>query len=115
MLDQGLHDLPQAWIRNVLPAIERDIGQIFFGHVGHDYTSLDQAYLFERIKQLEFARRYVDDLRAVRLSGRDRPALLRRVIAYLVQGFGKWRSRWRCLGAVPWVDGLIQIVARVIR
>ena len=35
VLDQRLHDLPQARIGNVLPALERDVGQVVFGHVGH--------------------------------------------------------------------------------
>ncbi len=35
VLDQGLHDLPQARIGNVLPALQRDIGQVVFGHIGH--------------------------------------------------------------------------------
>jgi hypothetical protein len=34
MLDQGLHDLAQARIGNILPALERDVGQVVFGYVG---------------------------------------------------------------------------------
>ena len=35
MLDQRLHDLPQARIGNVLPALKHHIGEVVFGHIGH--------------------------------------------------------------------------------
>ena len=35
VLDQRSHDLAQARIGNVLPALEHDVGQVFFGDVGH--------------------------------------------------------------------------------
>ena len=34
MLDQRLHDLPQARIGNVLPALKYHIGEVVFGYVG---------------------------------------------------------------------------------
>ena len=43
MLDQGLHDLAQARIGNVLPALQRDVGQVVFGYVGHGHL-LESAH-----------------------------------------------------------------------
>ena len=37
VLDQRLHDLPQARIGDVLPALQRDVGKVVFGDVGHGH------------------------------------------------------------------------------
>jgi hypothetical protein len=35
VLDQGLHDLFQARVRDRFPALHNNVGQVFFGDVGH--------------------------------------------------------------------------------
>src|SRR4029077_11230005 len=45
MLDQRLHDLPQAGIGNLLPALKHHIGEVLFGHIGHG--RLLESVLFE--------------------------------------------------------------------
>src|SRR5262252_253238 len=47
--------------------------------------------------------------------GLEERALLRCVIAQLVQRLRKRRRRWRCLGAVARVDCLVQVISGVIR
>ena len=37
VLDQRLHDLAQARIGDVLPALQRYIGEVVFGYVGHGH------------------------------------------------------------------------------
>jgi hypothetical protein len=37
MPDQRLHDLPQTRVGDILPALERDVGEIVLGHIGHGW------------------------------------------------------------------------------
>ena len=37
VLDQRLHDLAQARIGDVLPALQRHVGEVVFGYVGHGH------------------------------------------------------------------------------